>query len=76
ASASPLTLTKGDEIQAFCKPNPYLFLLIDQSQLAFRDEVEIRYGIGLGEILKSIDPKLSIGADAPAYWEARKAIDF
>ncbi len=38
--------------------------------------MEIRFGIGLGEILTAIDPKLSIGADGPAYWEARKAIDF
>lgn len=74
--ASPFTITKGDEFQALCKPNPYIFLMIDQIQLAFRDEVEIRFGIGLGEILTAIDPKLSIGADGPAYWEARKAIDF
>ncbi|WP_099877057.1 SatD family protein [Streptococcus suis] len=74
--ASPFTIIRGDEFQALCKPNPYIFLMIDQIQLAFRDEVEIRFGIGLGEILTAIDPKLSIGADGPAYWEARKAIDF
>lgn len=74
--ASPFTITKGDEFQALCKPNPYIFLIIDQIQLAFRDEVEIRFGIGLGEILTAIDPKLSIGADGPAYWEAQKAIKF
>lgn len=50
--------------------------MIDQIQLAFRDEVEIRFGIGLGEILTAIDPKLSIGADGPAYWEAQKALKF
>lgn len=44
--ASPFTITKGDEFQALCKPNPYIFLMIDQIQLAFRDEVEIRFGIG------------------------------
>lgn len=74
--ASPFTITKGDEFQALCKPNPYIFLMIDQIQLAFRDEVEIRFGIGLGEILTAIDPKLSIGADGPAYWEAQKALKF
>lgn len=74
--ASPFTLTKGDEFQALCKPNPYIFLMIDQIQLAFRDQLEIKFGIGLGEILTAIDPKQSIGADGPAYWEARKAIDF
>ncbi len=74
--ASPFTITKGDEFQALCKPSPYIFLMIDQIQLAFRDELEIRFGIGLGEILTTIDPRQSIGADGPAYWEARKAIEF
>lgn len=74
--ASPFTLTKGDEFQALCKPNPYIFLMIDQIQLAFRDQLEIKFGIGLGEILTAIDPKQSIGADGPAYWEAQKALKF
>lgn len=74
--ASPFTLTKGDEFQALCKPNPYVFLMIDQIQLAFRDQLEIKFGIGLGEILTAIDPKQSIGMDGPAYWEAQKAIKF
>lgn len=72
--ASPFTLTKGDEFQALCKPNPHIFLMIDQIQLAFRDQLEIKFGIGLGKILTVIDPKQSIGVDGPAYWEAQKAI--
>ncbi|WP_156009370.1 SatD family protein [Streptococcus ruminantium] len=74
--ASPFTITKGDEFQALCKPNPYIFLMIDRIQIAFRGELEIRFGIGLGGILTTIDPRQSIGADGPAYWEARKAIEF
>ena len=74
--ASPFTLLTGGEFQALCKPTPYLFLMIDQIQLAFRGRVEIRFGLGLGTILTAIDPKQSIGADGPAYWEARKALDF
>lgn len=74
--ASPFTITRGDEFQALCKPSPHIFLMIDQIQLAFKGQLEIRFGIGLGEILTAIDPKQSIGADGPAYWEARKAIDF
>ncbi|HEM3683090.1 TPA: DNA-binding protein [Streptococcus suis] len=74
--ASPFTIIRGDEFQALCKPNPYIFLMIDQIQLALRDQLEIRFGIGLGEILTPIDPKQGIVADGPAYWEARKAIDF
>ncbi|NQN51304.1 DNA-binding protein [Streptococcus suis] len=73
--ASPFTIIKGDEFQALCKPNPHIFLMIDKIQLAFRDELEFRFGVGLGEIFTTIDPKQSIGADGPAYWEARKALD-
>ncbi|HEL2401545.1 TPA: DNA-binding protein [Streptococcus suis] len=72
--ASPFTLTKGDEFQALCKPNPHIFLMIDQIQLAFHDQLEIKFGIGLGEILTAIDPRQSIGVDGPAYWEAQKAL--
>ncbi|MFM0773158.1 SatD family protein [Streptococcus suis] len=74
--ASPFTIIRGDEFQVLCKPNPYIFLMIDQIQLAFRDQIEIRFGIGLGEILTPIDPKQGTVVDGPAYWEARKAIDF
>lgn len=74
--ASPFTIIRGDEFQALCKPNPYILLMIDQIQLAFRDQFEIRFGIGLGEILTPIDPKQGIVADGPAYWEAQKAIEF
>ena len=74
--ASPFTITKGDEFQALCKPSPHIFLMIDQIKIAFRNELEIRFGVGLGEILTDINPHQSIGADGPAYWEARKAIDY
>ena len=37
---------------------------------------QVRFGIGLGKILTDINPELSIGADGPAYWHARKAINY
>ena len=37
---------------------------------------QVRFGIGLGKILTDINPELSIGADSPAYWHARKAINY
>ncbi|HFI0255548.1 TPA: SatD family protein [Streptococcus suis] len=74
--ASPFTITKGDEFQALCLPNPHIFLIIDRIQEAFYGQIGIRFGIGLGEILTEINPQQSIGADGPAYWQAREAIDF
>ncbi|HFI0151049.1 TPA: SatD family protein [Streptococcus suis] len=74
--ASPFTITKGDEFQALCLPNASIFMMIDRIQEAFYGQISIRFGIGLGEILTEINPKQSIGADGPAYWQAREAIDF
>lgn len=37
---------------------------------------QVRFGIGVGKILTDINPELSIGADGPAYWHARKAINY
>lgn len=51
-------------------------MIIDRIQEAFYGQISIRFGIGLGEILTEINPKQSIGADGPAYWQAREAIDF
>ena len=74
--ASPFTIIKGDEFQALCLPNPYIFLIIDHIQADFYGQIDIRFGIGLGEILTAINPEQSIGADGPAYWQAREANDF
>ncbi|KXT79769.1 SatD [Streptococcus sp. DD11] len=70
---SPFTVTTGDEFQALFRPNPELMQLLDQIALGFPHP--IRFGLGLGEILTDINPEQSIGADGPAYWRARAAIN-
>lgn len=72
--ASSFTLTLGDEFQALLKADAPVFQIIDtlRSELT---PTQLRFGIGLGEILTDIDPLQSIGADGPAYWNARAAID-
>lgn len=40
------------------------------------DPIDIRFGIGLGEIYTKINYEMSIGADGPAYWNAREAIKY
>ena len=51
-----------------------VFQIIDtlRSELS---PTQLRFGIGLGEIVTAIDPLQSIGADGPAYWNARAAIN-
>ena len=72
--ASCFTLTLGDEFQALLKVHAPVFQIIDtlRSELS---PTQLRFGIGLGEIATAIDPLQSIGADGPAYWNARAAIN-
>ena len=73
--ASRFTLTLGDEFQALLKVDAPVFQIIDtlRSEL---NPTQLRFGIGLGEIVTAIDPLQSVGADGPAYWNARAAINF
>ena len=73
--ASSFTLTLGDEFQALLKVEAPVFQIIDtlRSELT---PTQLRFGIGLGEIVTAIDPLQSVGADGPAYWNARAAINF
>ena len=71
--ASRFSLTLGDEFQGLVKVGAPIFQMIDELRLALPD-LNLRFGLGLGEILTSINPALSLGADGPAYWRAREAI--
>ena len=65
--ASSFTLTLGDEFQALLKMNAPVFQIIDTLRSELKP-TQLRFGIGLGEIVTDIDPLQSIGADGPAYW--------
>ncbi|MGP6138630.1 SatD family protein [Jeotgalibaca sp. A127] len=74
--ASNFTITLGDEFQALLTTSNHLFEMIDTITLTMKTmDVEIRFGIGLGDITTRINSELSIGADGPAYWYARSAIE-
>lgn len=70
---SPLTITLGDEFQGLWSDADGLFRSIAEIRSAMHP-LPIRFAIGLGEILTEINPELSIGADGPAYWQARAMI--
>ena len=71
---SSFTLTLGDEFQALLKVDAPVFQIIDTLR-SLLTPTQLRFGIGLGEIVTDIDPLQSIGADGPAYWNARAAIN-
>ena len=72
--ASRFTLTLGDEFQALLEVDAPVFQIIDTLRLEL-NPTQLRFGIGLGEIVTDIDPLQSVGADGPAYWNARAAIN-
>ena len=73
--ASRFTLTLGDEFQALLEVDAPVFQIIDTLRLEL-NPTQLRFGIGLGEIVTAIDPLQSVGADGPAYRNARGAINF
>lgn len=75
ALKSPITITLGDEFQCLIKEPEVCFRIIDELSLYLSlNGVELRFGIGIGTIETDINESLSIGADGPAYWNAREAI--
>ncbi|NMA85881.1 MAG: DNA-binding protein [Tissierellia bacterium] len=73
--ASKWTITLGDEFQVLTKPNLEIFKMLDY--ISYKMEpINIRFGIGLGEIYTDINYEISIGADGPAFWHARHAIEY
>lgn len=70
---SKFTLTLGDEFQALLKPSKDIFKLLEE--LDHLIPVPFRYGLGYGTLSTDFDTEVSIGADGPAYWYAREAIE-
>lgn len=70
---SKMSITLGDEFQGLLTLDAPLFQIIDSINMAMKPH-QIRFGLGLGTILTDINPEQSIGADGPAYWYARKAL--
>ncbi|TCD46368.1 DNA-binding protein [Streptococcus sp. X16XC17] len=75
ALVSKFSITLGDEFQGLFEIGAPLFHIIDDV-IQILSPYTVRFGIGLGDIVTDINPELSIGADGPAYWHAREAIQF
>lgn len=71
---SNFTITTGDEFQGILRIDKNLLKILDE--LYVNIPKDFRLGIGYGQITTEINPQLSIGADGPAFWRAREAIDY
>lgn len=68
------TITIGDEFQGIFHSARHLLEILTKIELAMHPH-SIRFGLGVGSILTEIGD-YSIGADGPAFWQARAAIDY
>lgn len=67
-------ITLGDEFQGLLKDNRNLLDIIKYIQKMMYP-VRLRFGIGIGEISTKIFHEAALGADGPAYYAARNAME-
>lgn len=73
--ASKFMITLGDEFQGLLKCGNHVIDIVSEIESRIYP-VKIRVGIGVGEITTEINPDLPLGADGPAYYFARNAIEY
>ncbi len=74
AIASKFMITLGDEFQGLLKAGSNTIEIIEYIERKMYP-TQIRFGIGVGEITTTINPDIPIGADGPAYYNAREMIN-
>lgn len=67
-------ITLGDEFQGLLSNGKNILKIIQKIKMRLYP-AEVRYGIGIGEIVTRIDTKMALGADGPGYYHARNAVE-
>lgn len=67
-------ITLGDEFQGLLCMGKDIIGIIEKIQGEMYP-VQIRFGIGVGEITTDINEAMAIGADGPGYYKARESIE-
>lgn len=73
--ASKFTITLGDEFQGLLIDGKFAVSIVEEIKMEMAP-VGIRFGIGAGKIFTNIDAERALGADGPAYYCAREAINY
>ncbi len=71
--AAKFLITLGDEFQGLLNMNTPIFEIVKYIQREMYP-IELRFGIGIGEITTEINKNAAIGTDGPAFYAARNAI--
>ncbi len=74
AIASNFMITLGDEFQGLLHDGEDLVWILHEIEDAMHP-VQIRFGVGIGEITTEIDRNMPLGADGSAYYNARSMIE-
>lgn len=72
--AAKFIITLGDEFQGLLYRGTNVIDIIEEIQREMYP-IQIRFGIGVGEITTDINIEMAIGADGPGYYKAREAIE-
>ncbi len=72
--AAKFLITLGDEFQGLLYVSDQTVTIMKEIQFKMHP-VKIRFGVGIGTITTEINPDAAIGADGPAFYAARSAIE-
>ncbi len=72
--SAKFVITLGDEFQGLLCEGRNVFEIIEEIQRQMHP-IQIRFGVGIGEIITDINSEMAIGADGPSYYKAREAIE-
>ncbi len=72
--SSKFMITLGDEFQGLLHDGSVILAIIEKIETALYP-VQLRFAIGVGAITTEINPDLPLGADGPAYYNARAVIN-
>ena len=72
--ASRFMITLGDEFQGLLKDGADTLNIISEIEIRMYP-VRIRFGIGVGRITTEINSDIPLGADGPAYYNARRMVE-
>lgn len=73
--AADFVITLGDEFQGLLHDGARVMHILTEIEQEMHP-VKIRFGLGVGEMRTDIKREMAIGADGPAFYKAREAIDF
>ena len=72
--AAKFLITLGDEFQGLLFDGRSLLKIIEKIKMSLYP-VTFRFGIGMGRTTTDIYPEMALGADGPAFYRARSAIE-